>query len=75
MDDRMKGSGIAVVGGAILLLVVLALVGLATVYTGAYNIAATEEHTSLAGPWTRPFAILSRVGLPTFSLLERFPPK
>lgn len=47
MDDGKKGLAIAVIGGAVLVLVVLALVGLATVYTGAYNIAATEEHTSL----------------------------
>nr|CCD31945.1 Cytochrome C family protein, di-heme cytochrome C (Class I) [Methylocystis sp. SC2] len=46
MDDGKTGLGIAVVG-AVLLVVFLAVVGLATVYTGAYNIAATEEHTAL----------------------------
>lgn len=47
MDDRRKGLGMAVAGGAVLLAVIMALIGLATVYAGAYNVAATEEHTAL----------------------------
>ncbi len=49
MADRKKLlTGIAIGAGSILAL--LALVGLLTVYTGAYNVAATEDHTAF-GRW------------------------
>lgn len=46
MDERNKAAGLGGVVGIIGLVVLTAGVGLAVVYTGSYNIAATEEHTS-----------------------------
>ena len=48
--DRSKKSLTTAIAGAVALLLVLAGVGLAVVYTGAYNVAATEEHSSF-GRW------------------------
>ena len=39
----LKGALAGIVG----LLLLLLLVGLVVVYTGAYNVAATDEHTSV----------------------------
>lgn len=39
-------AGIGAVAGIIVFVAVLAAVGLITVYSGAYNVAATEEHAS-----------------------------
>ena len=47
MDGRRKVVGLAVLFTVAGLIAVGTLVGLTVVYTGAYNIAATEEHTSL----------------------------
>lgn len=47
-DRRRLLTGIAIGAGSALGL--LALVGLVTVYTGAYNVAATEDHTAF-GRW------------------------
>ena len=46
MDDRKRSTGIGVVAGALAVLALLGLVGLFVVYTGAFNVAATEEHAS-----------------------------
>lgn len=42
----VKDVGIGAVGGAFGLIVIAGIVGLTTAYTGAYNVAATEEHLS-----------------------------
>ena len=44
-DKKSVGTGLAI--GALGILVVLGAIGLFVVYTGAYNIAATEDHTSV----------------------------
>ena len=44
---RATYGGLGIVAGAVGLLMVLLLAGLAFVYTGAYNVAATEEHASI----------------------------
>jgi mono/diheme cytochrome c family protein len=46
-DHRRSGMGIGIVILALGLLALLAAIGLLVVYTGAYNIAATEQHTAL----------------------------
>lgn len=46
MDAKKKGAGVGIAAGALGILAVLAAIGLFVVYTGAYNIAATEEHMS-----------------------------
>lgn len=46
MDDRRKSAGRGIVAGALTVLVLLGAAGLSVVYTGAFNVAATEEHTS-----------------------------
>lgn len=46
MDQRRTMPGLFVAAGVIGTLVVFALIGLVVVYTGSYNIAATEDHTS-----------------------------
>lgn len=43
----MKGRILAAVAGALSALVLLAAVGMVVIYTGSYNVAATEEHTSV----------------------------
>lgn len=48
LNTRSLGLGVALGAGATVALA--AVVGLGVVYTGAYNVAATEEHTSL-GHW------------------------
>ena len=48
MDDKRTYSlGLGALIGALAVLVLLAIAGLLVVYTGAYNVAATEQHTSL----------------------------
>lgn len=47
MSGRNRALWLGVVGGGLGALVLLGVIGLSVVYTGAYNIAATEEHTSL----------------------------
>ncbi len=47
MDRGRKLAGLGFLAGFGGTLVLIALVGLAVVYTGAYNIAATEEHASV----------------------------
>jgi mono/diheme cytochrome c family protein len=47
MSERSKAFTKGIVAGAVGLLVVGAVGGLAVVYTGAYNVAATEEHLSV----------------------------
>ena len=48
MRDRLTPFGI--VTGVFVTLAVLAIIGLTVVYTGGYNVAATEDHTPL-GRW------------------------
>jgi mono/diheme cytochrome c family protein len=51
-SSRLPRSGIlfGVVAGSLAVLLLAGAVGLIVVYTGAYNVAATEEHSSL-GRW------------------------
>lgn len=46
MDERRKTAGVGAVAGALGVLALLGAAGLIVVYTGAYNVAATEEHAS-----------------------------
>lgn len=46
MDERKKVTGPGLAAGAVGILVLLAVIGLAVVYTGRFNVAATEEHGS-----------------------------
>ncbi|HEV7264749.1 MAG TPA: cytochrome c [Falsiroseomonas sp.] len=46
MDDRKRAAALGVVAGAFGVLAVAGVVGLTVVYSGAYNVAATEEHAS-----------------------------
>lgn len=46
MENRKGIAAIAFAAGAVAALVLVGLAGLSVVYTGAYNIAATEGHTS-----------------------------
>ena len=46
MTDRRKAAGIGVVVGILGVVAAVAVFGLIVVYSGAYNVAATEEHTS-----------------------------
>ncbi|MFC4172745.1 c-type cytochrome [Microvirga sp. GCM10011540] len=41
-----KGTGLGIAAGALGVLALLGVAGLVVVYTGAYNVAATEEHAS-----------------------------
>ncbi len=50
MDASRKSLALGVAVGIVGMLLVAAVVALAIVYTGAYNVAATEEHSSL-GRW------------------------
>ncbi len=45
-NGSRRGLGLGIVAGALGVLAVLGVAGLITVYTGLYNIAATEEHMS-----------------------------
>jgi mono/diheme cytochrome c family protein len=47
VDGRSKRVGTGFAAGVVGTLAVLAIVGLTVVYTGAYNVAATEEHRSV----------------------------
>jgi mono/diheme cytochrome c family protein len=47
MEQRTKAAGLGGVIGIIGFLAMAAVVGLLVVYTGGYNIAATEEHASI----------------------------
>ena len=47
MEARKRGVGLGVAMGALGTLVVLGVVALLVVYTGSYNVAATEDHTAL----------------------------
>lgn len=47
MENRKKTFGLGLAAGAAGLLLLSAAVGLTVVYTGAYNVAATEEHAAL----------------------------
>jgi mono/diheme cytochrome c family protein len=51
MNDWKKGIGLGVIAGAAGVLALLGVAGLLVVYTGAYNVAATEEHASFTR-WT-----------------------
>ncbi len=46
MGDRTKSVGLGVAAGVLGVLALMGAAGLVVVYTGAYNVAATEEHTS-----------------------------
>lgn len=46
MNGSKKAAGLGVAAGVLGLLVLVGAVGLIVVYTGAYNVAATEEHAS-----------------------------
>lgn len=46
MANRTKATLVGVMVGIVGILATLAILGLAVVYSGTYNIAATEEHTS-----------------------------
>ena len=46
MDSRKKSIGLAAAAGMVGTLALLGIVGLLIVYTGAFNVAATEEHAS-----------------------------
>jgi mono/diheme cytochrome c family protein len=45
--DARKTSALGMATGALALAVLIGSIGLVVVYSGAYNVAATEEHTSL----------------------------
>lgn len=47
MPKPSKALGAGILVGTLGVLLVLAVVGLFVVYTGAFNVAATEEHASL----------------------------
>jgi hypothetical protein len=47
MTGVEKRIGIGFAAGMLTTLVVLAVIGLIVVYTGAFNVAATEEHQSI----------------------------
>jgi hypothetical protein len=47
MGIRQKGFALGAVAGAAGVLLLGAIIALVIVYTGAYNIAATEEHASI----------------------------
>ncbi|WP_162915038.1 c-type cytochrome, partial [Desertibaculum subflavum] len=47
MDEERKRASIAVTAGVLGTLALLAGIGLVVVYGGLYNIAATEDHTSV----------------------------
>src|SRR5690606_5273338 len=46
MDATKKRTGLGIAAGVLGTLVVLAAIGVIVVYTGAVNVAATEEHQS-----------------------------
>lgn len=46
MGGRGRAAALGAVAGAVGVLAVLGLAGLAIVYTGAFNVAATEEHNA-----------------------------
>jgi mono/diheme cytochrome c family protein len=46
MTDRKRALGVGVAAGAVGILALFGAIGLVVVYTGAYNVAATEEHAS-----------------------------
>lgn len=50
MEKPRKPFGLGVAAGALGVVLLAAVVGLIVVYTGAYNVAATEEHSSF-GRW------------------------
>ncbi|MBL0422524.1 cytochrome c [Ramlibacter sp. AW1] len=47
MDKNRKKLALGLAVGCIATLVLLGLIGLTVVYTGAYNVAATEQHMSI----------------------------
>ena len=47
MDHSKRTVGLAATAGAVGVLALLGIIGLFVVYTGAFNVAATEEHTSI----------------------------
>src|SRR5687768_5560942 len=47
VSGRRRAAALRIVTGALGVLVLTGVIGLFVVYTGAINIAATEEHTSL----------------------------
>lgn len=69
MDASRKSLALGVAVGIVGMLLVAAVVALAIVYTGAYNVAATEEHSSL-GRWhlIRRFIAQLRLAQPTSRL-------
>jgi mono/diheme cytochrome c family protein len=48
MNTPKKSIGIIAAATTAVLLLVIALIGLVVIYSGAYNIAATEQHTAFA---------------------------
>ena len=46
-DRRKKAAGLDVAAGALGVIAILGLAGLFIVYSGTYNVAATQEHTAL----------------------------
>lgn len=50
MDKPESGLGLGIGVGVASTLLLIAVIGLIVVYAGAYNVAATEEHSSL-GRW------------------------
>lgn len=48
MAERKRGFGAGLAAGILGTLLALAAIGLIVVYTGAYNVAATDGHTPLA---------------------------
>ena len=47
MNNHTKAAGAGLIAGIAGTVALLAVIGLAIVYTGAYNVAATEDHASL----------------------------
>jgi mono/diheme cytochrome c family protein len=47
MDPMRKKAGLGIAAGVLGTLAVLTVTGLTVVYTGAFNVAATEEHQSI----------------------------
>jgi hypothetical protein len=53
VENTMRGKFWTAAGvGALAVIAIAAVVALSVVYSGAYNVAATEQHASLSGDTT-----------------------
>lgn len=48
MDDHRKTAGLGLAAGVAAVIAVLAVIGLVVVYSGGYNVAATDKHAPFA---------------------------